>query len=447
MRVIAVEDASGARGYADAIFHPADETELASILAEASAKRIPVTAAGAQTGVAAGCVPEGGWLVSLSRMRRLSVEPSRATAGAGLSLKDLQAAALPTGQFYAPDPTEYTASVGGSIATNASGSRSFRYGDTRRHVEALRVAFMDGSVEWIERGRPVPFAVPDLPLPRTTKFSAGMPLKQGMEFVDLFIGSEGVLGVVTEARLRLLPLPGELLSGVVFFTSDDFAMNAVDAWRLLPGLRMLEYMDAGSLDMLRPRFDAIPAAAQACLLIEDELGGEGDLDSWVERLEHSGALAEASWFGTEAADRERFRVFRHALPEAVNEVVRQRGLTKAGTDFAVPLDQNRAMLSYYRQALVGWPYVIFGHIGDAHVHVNLLPANPQDAQRARELIVQMAQHAVSLGGTVAAEHGLGRRKAHLLSLQWNAEQLEGMRAVKRRLDPHWLLGRGVLFPA
>ena len=445
--MVEVQDASGARGSAERLFQPADEADLAALLREATTLSVPVTAVGAQTGLAAGCVPQGvGWAVSMARFRELQVEAGYAVVGAGVSLRDLATAAAKTGQFYAPDPTEYTASVGGTIATNASGSRSFRYGDTRRHVLGLQVVLVDGTVLNLKRGERVPFDVAHLPLPRTTKFSAGFPLSPGMDYIDLFIGSEGVLGIVTEARLRLLPAPGDLLSGVVFFRSDDDALDAVEAWRSVPGLRMLEYMDAGSLELLRSRFRDVPAAARACLMIEDEITEEGDVDAWLERLERSSSLGEASWFGTEAADRERFRVFRHALPEAVNDVIRQRGLTKAGTDFAVPLDRNREMIAWYRKVLTGWQYVIFGHIGDAHVHVNLLPGGADEAVKARELITTMAAYAVSVGGTVAAEHGLGRRKAHLLALQWSHDQLDSMWQVKRRLDPQCLLGRGVLFP-
>jgi FAD/FMN-containing dehydrogenase len=260
-----------------------------------------------------------------------------------------------------------------------------------------------------------------------------------MDYMDLFIGSEGILGVVTEATVRLLPAPGEMLSGVVFFVSTDDALAAVDAWRPVPGLRMLEYMDAGSLDLLRARYTEIPAEARAALLIEQET----DADDWVDRVIDAGGL-EDSWFGLSPADRERFRAFRHALPEAVNETVRRRGLLKMGTDFAVPIDRNREMMRVYAEVLAGQQHVIFGHIGDAHVHANLLPQTEADAARARDLIVELARRAVAFGGTVAAEHGLGKRKAHLLEIQYTPDEIEHMRAVKRRLDPQWLLGRGTL---
>jgi len=279
----------------------------------------------------------------------------------------------------------------------------------------------------------VDFDVPAIPLPRTTKHSAGYRLSPGMDFVDLLAGSEGTLGVVTEAVLRLLPAPGDITGGVVFFASEAAALDAVDRWRLTPGLRMLEYLDAASLRLID-----LPHAA--ALMIEVE--GEHDLDL-------AGALETESWFATSATDRERFRQFRHALPERVNDCLRHSGFVKLGTDYAVPLDQNRAMLNVYRTVLEReFPnqYVIFGHIGDAHLHVNILPESQAQYERALGVTPDLAREAVRLGGTVGAEHGLGKRKAHLLEVQYSVEVTAAMRAVKRRFDPQWLLGQGNLFP-
>jgi FAD/FMN-containing dehydrogenase len=166
------------------------------------------------------------------------------------------------------------------------------------------------------------------------------------------------------------------------------------------------------------------------------------------RLEESRALMEASWFAVDAKNRERFRVFRHAMPELVVDTMRRRGFMNMGTDHAVPLSRDREMLAFYRERLeaeLPGSYVIYGHLGDAHLHVNMLPATQAEAEIATGLLKEFAAHAVKLGGTVSAEHGLGKRKASLLPLQFAEEQIEAMRAVKRRFDPQWLLGRGTLF--
>ncbi len=436
-----IEDASGFRGEAERMEAPASEAELLEIVAAARRENIPMNIVGARTGLTGGCVPQsGGWAVSLEKFRRLEICPGRAIAGAGVSLDALQAQAARSGQFYAPDPTERTASIGGTIATNASGSRSFRYGSTRRHVLGLRVVLMDGRVLQVQRGDKVDFEVPELPLVDTTKNTAGYPLAPGMDWIDLFTGSEGTLGIVTEAELQLLPAPAEVLAGIVFLISDGAALDVVDAWRRIPGLRMIEYFDANSLDLLRPHYPEIPGRAAAALLIEQE---DGDIDFWADHA------PQDSWFAASDQDRERFRRFRHALPELVNDTMRRRGFMKLGSDYAVPLARNREMLAFYHAELMQQEleYVIFGHIGDAHVHVNILPKSPVEFEAGQRLMLHFARHAVALGGTVSAEHGLGKRKAHLLALQYTPEQMEAMKDVKRRLDPYWLLNRGNLFAA
>jgi len=438
--MVQFEDASGFKGEADRLISPASEAGLLEVIGAASQGAVPLTIAGSRTGLTGGSVPQGGWMISMEKFQRLDVSTGRAIVGPGVSLEALQAAASRTGQFYAPDPTERTASVGGNIATNASGSRSFRYGSTRRHILRLRVALMDGRVLEVRRGCKVDFAVALIQLPNTTKNTAGYPLSPGMDWIDLFAGIEGTLGIVTEAELQLLPKPADVLAGVVFFVNDDAALDAVEAWRSIEGLRMIEYFDCNSLAILRQRFSETPSNAGAALLIEQE---NGDIEFWADHA------PEDSWFAASDQDRERFRRFRHALPEIVNDTVRRRGFLKLNSDYAVPLPRGREMLEYYHTRLRerALDYVIFGHIGDAHVHVNILPNSEADFKAGQELMVEFARRAVSLGGTVSAEHGLGKRKTHLLEIQYTPDQIQAMKDVKRRLDPQWLLNRGNLFAA
>ena len=438
-----IEDASGWRSEPQREFVPANEAELAELLAKATAERQTVTIAGALTGVTGGAIPDGGWSVSLKAFNQIEVKPGIAHVGAGATLKELQQAAFSKGQFFPPDPTEHWASIGGIIANNASGSRSFLFGSTRRHIEALRVCFMDGTLRTFRRGDAVDFPVPQVTIPNTTKHQAGYALQPGMDWIDLIAGSEGTLAVVVAANLKLIPTPADLISGVVFFPNNDKALAAVAAWKSIAGLRMLEYCDADSIDLLRSGFEGIPERA-ACLIIEQE--GD-DPDPWLDRLEQCGAYEEASWFALGAADRERFRHFRHALPEAVNDIVRRNGFQKMGSDFAVPFERNREMMDYYYKELAAFParHVIFGHIGDAHVHVNLLPENAEQVELGKALMLRFAAHAVELGGTVGAEHGLGKRKRHLLKMQFSAKDIQAMKDVKSRLDPQWLLAPGNLF--
>jgi len=427
-----ITDASGYAGQADQVFTPSREEEVAAILTRASSEGVPVTVMGALTGLAGGAVPNSGWAISMAQFRKLNVFAGRARVGTGALLRDVQAAAAASGQFYAPDPTENTSSIGGNIGANASGSRSFRYGSTRLHVQAVRVVHMDGRIVEYRRGEKVDFDVPKISLPRTRKHSAGYRLEPGMDYVDLFIGSEGTLGVVTEAELQLLPAPGEILGGVVFFPTEEAALDAVDRWRPTPGLRMLEFLDSRSIKLME-----LPYGAAVLLEIEGEFN-----------LDMTGALENESWFGSSVADRERFRRFRHRLPERIHERLRRGGFVVLATDYAVPLERNRDILAIYRNVLAqnfGDKFVMFGHIGDAHVHTEVLPETHQEWQRATDIAVELAKEVVAMGGTVGAEHGLGKRKAHLLPIQYSKTEIEAMRSVKSRFDPQQLLGQGNLF--
>ncbi len=274
--------------------------------------------------------------------------------------------------------------------------------------------------------------MPNIPLPNVRKFSCGYQLKPGMDYCDLFIGSEGTLGVVTEAELALQPAPGEITGGIVFFPTEEAALDAVDRWRPTPGLRMLEFLDSRSVKLMEVPYGG-------AVIVE----WEGDVE-----LDMTGALEDESWFGSSARDRERFRLFRHRLPEKIHSHMRKLGLVVIATDYAVPVERNRDILNIYREILgenFSDRFVMFGHIGDAHVHTELLPKDQKEWERSPAVVVELARKVVEMGGTVGAEHGLGKRKANLLPIQYSADKIATMRAVKQRFDPVGLLGQGTLF--
>lgn len=445
-----LEDSSGYRGEAERVLVPSNSVELSGIVKHARAEKIPLTIAGAGTGLTGARVPHGGWVVSLERFREIEVGRGRARCGTGAALSDLQRAAGQVKQFFGPNPTESSASIGGIISTNAGGARSFHYGSVRRHVVALEVVLMDGRQVRFERDERVDFPYVPVRQPGTTKNSAGYYLRPDLEWVDLLAGSEGTLGIVTHADLRLLPEPAAILSGVVFFGSDDTAMTAVDNWRDIPELRLLEFLDAHSLRFVRPKYPDIPANAGAALMIEQNLRSEDDeeVEAWSRRLRDQGAFEDESWFGFTAQDRERFREFRHTLAAEVTDTARRSGHPKFSTDYAVPIDRNRDLHNYYKQRcneVMPGQYTIFGHVGDANNHINLFPSDAEQARQVEALMREFAEYVVSLDGTVAAEHGIGKNKTDLLTLMYSADEIDAMRAVKRRLDPDWLLGRGTIF--
>ena len=445
-----LEDSSGYRGEAERVLVPSDVHEVREIVQACAKGRIPLTIAGAGTGLTGARVPHGGWVISLEKFKDIEIQRGRARCGASVSLAELAAEAAKTRQFFGPNPTETSASIGGVIATNAGGARSFHYGAVRRHVLALEVTFMDGRTVRLQRGNKLDFAVRQVRIPNTTKNAAGYYLQPDLEWIDLLTGSEGTLGIVTEAEVQLFDDPAAILSGVVFFPTDERALEAVDAWRPVPELRLLEYMDDMALNLLRPVYPELPSTAHAAVLIEQNLSSEEDdeVDEWAARLHEQEALEDESWFGFTAAERERFRRLRHTLPVTVVDRVRRNGFPKFGTDFAVPIDRHRELHAYYHSRcseLFPDQYTVFGHIGDANNHVNLLPDTAEQYHRGEKLIDDFAAYVVSLGGTVAAEHGIGKTKTGLLQLMYPPEDIESMREVKRRLDPDWLLGRGTIF--
>ncbi len=481
-----LEDASGFVGHAEALYVPDDEAQVCAILREAARTATPVTVSGAGTGLTGARVAQGGWVLSLERFNRIALAPGRATVGPAVLLKQLQAAAAADGQFYPPDPTEIHASLGGTVACNASGSRSFKYGATRRWVRRLRVALANGDLLDVERGQVSAHGglfelvtavgaareirLPDYPMPGTTKHSAGYWFTAGMDLVDLFIGSEGTLGVVTEIEVALVPWPGEVLGGVIFFSNDRAALDFIarvrrlsrdSGWAGPVHARLLEYFDRNSLDLLRlHKYPELPKTAEAAVLLEQEIGAgsrEDAAERWLEVISEggdAGALLDHSWFAVSPAEREKFREFRHAIALIVIETARLNGFPKLGTDQAVPIERTEDILAYYRRELepvfggaVPPQYTIYGHIGDGHLHVNMLPATEAGFRRGKELLLEFAGQAVKLGGTVGAEHGLGKSKSHFLRLQYPPQVVEAMWQIKLAFDPQNLLNRGNLFGA
>ncbi|MBN1434009.1 FAD-binding protein [Candidatus Fermentibacterales bacterium] len=433
-----------------------------------------MTVSGARTGVVGGAVPEGGAVLSTVAMKALGpLSGDVLEAGAGATLDEISRLLErdPDGprMFYPPDPTETTASIGGTIATDASGSSSYLYGSTRRWILWVELALADGSLLRLERGdwgfdddglcRHPSLGEIRLPAPRPrlAKDAAGLWMRQGMDLVDLVVGSEGTLGVVTRAGLRLRETPGHVVDSIWFLPGMEELWELFDTFRRSPSrVRALELMDDAALDFLRnhPVEDVPPppgGAGTAALLARVEAAEDASLDAaleeaegFVERL----SLPEGMvWIGLEPGERKKLRSFRHALPESANrEISRRRlavpGIHKLGSDSAVPVDSIREYYTALRRLLEesGLEHLVFGHLGEGHPHANLLPASANDLARGESVMVEIARLAVRMGGTVSAEHGLGRMKSSLAGIAFSNEEREAMRLVRRAFDPEALLG-------
>ncbi len=444
-------DASNTRGRADALVRPRSTAEVAEIMRSCQARGVPLTVCAQRTSTTAGPVPDGGILLSMERLDRVH---GLDDVDGGVILGALQREIEASGSLFPPDPTSRNeCTVGAAIACNASGARSFRYGPTRPWVSALEIVLPTGEILWADRDTPIPASWPRVSWsPPSIKTAAGY--EPANNLLDLMIGQEGTLGVITRARLRLAPLPVGVVSLFAFFPDTPtllaFVTRARDGARR-PGVpsepgaldpRALEYFDRACLDLVRSRVPDIPADAQGALFIEVEHEGEPPLEAWWDALAEGGALVDHTIVAEDEQGRQRLHAVRHAVPAGVNEQVVRNGMPKIGTDFAVPDAALPEMMRAYAE--VPLPNVLFGHIGDNHLHLNLLPRDPGELAEAKRLYRELALRAVALGGTVSAEHGIGKIKRQLLADMVGPQVLARFHALKAALDPGWILGRGTM---
>jgi D-lactate dehydrogenase (cytochrome) len=214
--------------------------------------------------------------------------------------------------------------------------------------------------------------------------------------------------------------------------------------------RALEYFDRESLNFLRQKYETIPEHAVGAIYFEQETDSTSEdsvMSGWLQLLETHHALADDSWFATNEQDQLKLREFRHALPVLMNEWFARHRQRKVSTDMSVPDDAFAGMLQFYQSTLQasGLRHTIFGHIGDNHVHVNILPRDDDEGAKAREIYAQFLKRAAEVGGTLSAEHGIGKLKRDYLRLFYSEENLREMAALKRAFDPGGILGRGNIF--
>ena len=498
-------------GRAAGVAQPGSDAEVAAVLRRAR-RVLPV---GAQSSLTGGATPMGEVVVSTRRLNRIvAVGGGEATVQAGVPLAVLQEALARRDAYYPSVPTFDGAFAGGAAATNAAGAAAFKYGATRDRVRGLKVALADGGLLDLRRGErrahpdgyfelhagagvrriPVPtYRMPDVP-----KRSAGYFAAPEMDLVDLFVGSEGTLGVVTEVTFAVvtprpaiclvwLPLPDEPAALALVAA---LRREAEATWRSRDprGLNVaaIEMLDRRSLKLAREEragraLDApLPEDASAALLAQVELPrdalpapdaayvqiGEalaaGAPDTPLVRLckllAQAGALdrAEIALPG-DRRRQEQLLAIRESAPEAVNRRVgaAQRDvdprIRKTAADMIVPFPRFADSLRIFRRAFErrDLDCAIWGHASDANVHPNVIPRNFRDVEAGQEAILECGRAIIDLGGCPLAEHGVGRNpiKQALLRQLYGDDGIEQMRRVKAALDPDGKLAPGVLFPA
>lgn len=490
---------------AEAAF-PVSPDEVIEFVRHCAENKIKITVSGARTGIVGGAVPFGGAVLSMERMNAIKgfiYEPAseewRVQLEPGVLLADLQQCVRdkkapssrtipglagfqndPRRFFFPVDATENSASIGGMTATNASGARTFAYGATRTYVRALQVVLANGEGANIRRGeyqagqdggiylttasgRNMSIPVPRYRIPQV-KHNAGFYNSPGLDLIDLFIGSEGLLGVITGIELALVEEPENWFGGLAFFPGEAEAVRFVRRVRdceIVTACRpvALEYFDQAALQLFNEsgqrkelQLPEIPEYARTGIFFEQgcrESELEIVYEAWENVLHDCGSSIGDVWSAAEPKDNQKLKRMRHQVPEAVNRIVAQNrrqcpAVHKVGTDLAVPNPYLDELMKLYRDRLVEEqiPAVVFGHIGNNNLHVNMLPTDEITLKKAKSLHLEWARWAVERGGTVIAEHGIGKIKGELLKILYSETELAEMRAVKKALDPENLLGPG-----
>ncbi len=409
--------------------------QVAAILRLASDAGLPVVPRGAATGLAGGSLPPHGAIVlNLARMRtvkRIDPDDGVADVEAGVVTGTLRAAVEERGFFYPPDPASLAqCTIGGNIASNAGGPRCLKYGVTRDYVRGLTVVLADGTV--LETGG------------RVLKSSTGYALPQ------LFVGSEGTLGVVTEATLRIIPQPRGRATALAFFASLDDAAATVTSI-LSNGLTpsTLELLDDVTLRLVDEMIDAgYPSHAEGALLIEadgtSEKAAADALAGMVEAARRSGALlVQVATDKTEADELWRAR---RSISAALGRVAPK----KLGEDIVVPRSRVPDMVRAVRRIAGehGLDIPLFGHAGDGNLHPNILfhPEIPDQLVRVQNAAIAIFESAIALGGALSGEHGVGTLKRQFLERNLGGRVVDAMRRVKQALDPQGILNPGKVFP-
>lgn len=505
-----LNDESRFRGHAEGLVRVRSENDVVGLLVSANRWRMPLTVVSGKTSLTGAPVPAGGIVVDVKALN--SVDPDDPSdVGPGINLKSYKDLVREKGVFYPPDPTsEDSCTLGGTVATNASGALSYLYGPTRDYVAGLRLALPTGSVLEVQRGlvtsnggffripadlllpqaqRDIVIPVPDTPALswRRCKNSAGLFSSDPMDLVDLFVGCEGILGVFLRIRTRLLPARGPYFALVLhipnrectvrfvqfvdnlrrYFRESDKAVEPIIR-KDLAGLAWDSPTDLQPLRMIVPSCMEWLGNSVAPLLSRDrarKLAGpygtlylEQEYGSGEDQMERAGlwaALIEAfnrdysdNGIVTEAALDEaqirKLRQERHSVPEKLNELI-QPGLVKVGMDFAVPIERLEELLTLYDSLPSGKSYV-FGHIGNAHLHVNMLPDTLEEMEIFREISRDLAKKVCLMGGSVSGEHGIGKMKHDSLETMIGPQAVSKIRAIKNILDPQSILNVGNMIP-
>ena len=417
----------------DAVITPRREADVGVVLDLANRHRVPVTVRGRGTTLMGSAAPvRGGWVIDMLRLKKISIDADAgmAHAQAGATTAAIQEAAAARGWFYPPDPSSKNyCTIGGNIACNAGGMHGGKYGVTRDFVIALRGFLPTG--EFVEWGT------------ATKKFAAGFNLR------DLWIGSEGMLGVVTGAVLKLVPAPAARWTLLTAFTDEVSALKAARTLfraRVQPAI--CEFLDRESVVCAERAMQTtiFPGQAGRPVILLELAGGVSEVDDL--KLEVL-AWAQTNALGfKEARSREEAEAL-WAVRRKCSGAMFELGDAKLNEDIVVPM-KNYEKFARYLAGLKkksGLHIPTFGHLADGNLHVNIMyhRGDAKETRAAEAAVQNLMETVVSLGGAISGEHGIGLAKTPFLRIQHSAAQVKAMQAVKKALDPRGILNPGKMF--
>jgi D-lactate dehydrogenase (cytochrome) len=493
-----LEDESRISGHAQSISFPKTEEEVQQIVKTCIKKQLPITVQGSRTGITGAAVPVTGHILNLSNMKKIIGLAQENSQGflikiqPGLSLLELnqQLASLrfdcstwnkssikalislkTAGRwFWPPDPSESTASIGGIASNNAMGICAHHYGPARQHIKSIRMVDPKGNIHSIKRNQYF-FSNGICQLPGGVKLKVdplSLKIKDQTDLLDVYLGSEGMLGVITELELILQPAPSEIWGIVFFFTSQVQALGFVQTVferqkiKNEKGIVAYEFMDHTTLKCIQQlkqknsslnRLPDIEIQFNCAIYLEIHTNSDKKLeiitDNIMDAADEFSCNLDTTWAFSNGFEIEQGRQFRHAAPESVNHMIDQLRLKdprihKLGTDMQIKTDDFIDLLEIYQEDLNRnkLKAAIFGHVADGLFHVNILPEDYDQFIKAKTLIEKWAQKIHLFGGTIVTEHGVGKIKKHLFKSVPLPDSLKMIQLIKQQLDPSGMWNPG-----
>ncbi|OLS21483.1 MAG: putative FAD-linked oxidoreductase [Candidatus Heimdallarchaeota archaeon LC_2] len=497
-------------GKASRIYFPKDSHEVKIILKEAFDSKTPVTISGGGTGLSGGRVPLEGWILATNNLKSINqadremwTDPetnieyglklniinnrdARLIVPVSMTVKAIQNYTKEKGWFYPPDPTERTCFIGGNLNTNASGARTFKFGPTRNWIQSLEVILIDGTIFCLDRSisnghitdkeiminqnnKFLKIPRPTFKSPNVLKNVAGPLINNNSHVIDTFIGTGGLFGVTTQVTLKLIREPQEIVSIFVFCKTMEQVYSVIRVCqknresKSNPIAMAVEFLDLRAIKIMHEADNTLSLDNVALLIIEQDAESQDEMEEaimyWIDLFEKYGI--EETKVAQTSKEIEIFKKLRHMIPERINSMVKQNNQPKIGTDFSVPpqyLEEFFQLAKNYGEEFEKYQnnnipmqnrigYAIWAHAGDTHIHLNLIPRDEIETNYAKTLFLKFIKKTVELGGSIAAEHGLGKKKFDgkaALYYQYGQEGLDQIKAMKLAIDKFDLLNRGNL---